>query len=124
MPPGGAIAGGEQGLLRGRGRAHSGRRRRIRLRKVDAGAHGDADREADLGFLTLDGVDAVSPPASEQRRLRRTVQFVFQNPYGSLNPRKKIGTILEEPLLINTDLSKAERTEKARAMMEIGRAHV
>ncbi|WP_100961789.1 peptide ABC transporter ATP-binding protein [Bosea sp. FBZP-16] len=69
------------------------------------------------GSLTLDGVDAVSPPASEQRRLRRTVQFVFQNPYGSLNPRKKIGTILEEPLLINTDLSKAERTEKARAMM-------
>ncbi len=69
------------------------------------------------GSLTLDGVDAVSPPASQQRRLRRTVQFVFQNPYGSLNPRKKIGTILEEPLLINTDLSKAERTEKARAMM-------
>ena len=69
------------------------------------------------GSLTLDGLDAVSPPASEQRRLRRTVQFVFQNPYGSLNPRKKIGTILEEPLLINTDLTKAERTEKARAMM-------
>jgi dipeptide transport system ATP-binding protein len=69
------------------------------------------------GSLTLDGLDAVSPPASERRRLRRTVQFVFQNPYGSLNPRKKIGTILEEPLLINTDLSRPERTEKARAMM-------
>ncbi|KRE06390.1 peptide ABC transporter ATP-binding protein [Bosea sp. Root670] len=69
------------------------------------------------GALTLDGVDAVSPPASERRRLRRTVQFVFQNPYGSLNPRKKVGTILEETLKINTDLSPAERTEKARAMM-------
>ncbi|UZF92125.1 peptide ABC transporter ATP-binding protein [Bosea sp. NBC_00550] len=69
------------------------------------------------GHLTLDGLDAISPPASERRRLRRTVQLVFQNPYGSLNPRKKIGTILEEPLKINTDLSKAERTEKARAMM-------
>ena len=69
------------------------------------------------GTLTLDGLDAVSPPASERRRLRRTVQFVFQNPYGSLNPRKKVGTILEEPLKINTDLSPAERTEKARAMM-------
>ncbi len=69
------------------------------------------------GGLTLDGLDAVNPPASERKRLRRTVQFVFQNPYGSLNPRKKIGTILEEPLLINTTLSKAERTEKARAMM-------
>ncbi len=69
------------------------------------------------GALTLDGLDAVHPPAAERRRLRRTVQLVFQNPYGSLNPRKKIGTILEEPLKINTTLSKAERTEKARAIM-------
>ncbi|RYE31944.1 MAG: ABC transporter ATP-binding protein [Hyphomicrobiales bacterium] len=69
------------------------------------------------GALTLDGLDAVNPPADKRRHLRRTVQFVFQNPYGSLNPRKKIGTILEEPLKINTDLSPAERTEKARAMM-------
>jgi dipeptide transport system ATP-binding protein len=69
------------------------------------------------GALTLDGLDAVNPPADKRRHLRRTVQFVFQNPYGSLNPRKKVGTILEEPLKINTDLSAAERTEKARAMM-------
>jgi dipeptide transport system ATP-binding protein len=69
------------------------------------------------GQLKLDGVDAVHPPAAERKRLRRTVQIVFQNPYGSLNPRKKIGTILEEPLVINTDLGKAERTARARAMM-------
>lgn len=69
------------------------------------------------GALTLDGLDAVNPPAGERKRLRRTVQLVFQNPYSSLNPRKKVGTILEEPLRINTDLSPIERTEKARAMM-------
>ncbi|AOO79145.1 peptide ABC transporter ATP-binding protein [Bosea vaviloviae] len=69
------------------------------------------------GTLTLDGLDAIHPPSSERTRLRRTVQMVFQNPYGSLNPRKRIGAILEEPLLINTKLSKAERTEKARAIM-------
>jgi dipeptide transport system ATP-binding protein len=69
------------------------------------------------GSLTLDGTDAIAPPAGEAKRLRRTVQLVFQNPYGSLNPRKKIGAILEEPLIINTDLRKAERRDKALAMM-------
>ena len=69
------------------------------------------------GALALDGVDAVSPPAGEAKRLRRTVQLVFQNPYGSLNPRKKVGSILEEPLIINTNLGAAERTRRAREMM-------
>ena len=69
------------------------------------------------GRLNLDGLDAVNPPPGEATRLRRTVQLVFQNPYGSLNPRKKVGAILEEPLVINTKLSSAERTEQARAMM-------
>jgi dipeptide transport system ATP-binding protein len=69
------------------------------------------------GRLDLDGVDAVNPPPQEAKRLRRTVQFVFQNPYGSLNPRKKVGAILEEPLIINTKLSGAERAARAREMM-------
>jgi dipeptide transport system ATP-binding protein len=69
------------------------------------------------GILTIDGLDAVAPPVSEERRLRRTVQMVFQNPYGSLNPRKRIGAILEQPLIINTTLSKAEREDKVRAIM-------
>jgi dipeptide transport system ATP-binding protein len=69
------------------------------------------------GTLALDGIDAVDPPSGEAKRLRRTVQLVFQNPYGSLNPRKKVGAILEEPLAINTRLSGPERTARARAMM-------
>jgi dipeptide transport system ATP-binding protein len=69
------------------------------------------------GSLSLDGIDAVNPPSNYAKDLRRMVQLVFQNPYGSLNPRKKVGTILEEPLAINTKLSSSERTERARAMM-------
>jgi dipeptide transport system ATP-binding protein len=69
------------------------------------------------GRLMLDGLNAVAPPASERRRLRRTVQIVFQNPYGSLNPRKRIGSILEEPLIINTGLSKPERRAQVFEMM-------
>ena len=54
----------------------------------------------------------------ETKALRRQkIQIVFQNPYASLNPRKKIGTILEEPLVINTNLSAKERKEKVLSMM-------
>lgn len=69
------------------------------------------------GSLSIEGVDAVHPTSEQWRKLRQTVQLVFQNPYGSLNPRKKVGAILEEPLIISTALSAAERTEKVRAMM-------
>ena len=69
------------------------------------------------GSLLVDGSDAVDTPAADRRRLRQAVQLVFQNPYGSLNPRKKIGAVLEAPLAINTGLSPAERAERARAML-------
>jgi dipeptide transport system ATP-binding protein len=69
------------------------------------------------GTLELLGADAVNPPAGRRVELRRSVQMVFQNPYGSLNPRKKIGAILEAPLEINTKLPATERAERARAML-------
>ena len=69
------------------------------------------------GQLRIKGVDAVNAPHNERLKLRKAVQLVFQNPYGSLNPRKKIGAILEAPLEINTALTTAERAAKARAML-------
>src|SRR5689334_24561081 len=63
------------------------------------------------------GVDATSADAATRHALRKDVQMVFQNPFASLNPRKKIGQALEEPLAINTTLGKAEREQRARAMM-------
>ena len=71
------------------------------------------------GELRLGGVDVVAAAPAERQALRRTVQLVFQNPYGSLNPRKKIGAILEAPLEINTTLDKNERMEKARSMLAL-----
>ncbi len=69
------------------------------------------------GQLFLKNIDCVSADKKTRRRLRSFVQIVFQDPYGSLNPRRKIGSILEEPLKINTSLNADQRREKALAMM-------
>jgi dipeptide transport system ATP-binding protein len=69
------------------------------------------------GSLRIGGDDVTTASAHTLRRLRPKVQIVFQNPYGSLNPRQRIGAALEEPLLVNTNLSAAERRERAEAMM-------
>ena len=62
---------------------------------------------ATSGSLLLNGETATATP-----EMRRQVQMVFQNPFASLNPRKSIAATLDEPLAINTKLSKAERREQ------------
>ena len=69
------------------------------------------------GELYYQGQDLLKHDPQAQKLRRQKIQIVFQNPYGSLNPRKKVGQILEEPLLINTSLSKEQRQEKALSMM-------
>ena len=71
------------------------------------------------GDLQIGSVNAVTASQSDKRLLRQKVQLVFQNPYGSLNPRKRIGQILEAPLEINTSLSRDERAAQARAMLAL-----
>lgn len=71
------------------------------------------------GSLQLGGMDVVNASAHDKKALRQKVQLVFQNPYGSLNPRKRIGQILEAPLEINTELTAPQRAEKARAMLAL-----
>lgn len=70
------------------------------------------------GSLQIDGHDAARADKALIHTLRQKVQMVFQNPYGSLNPRQKIGTQLGEPLAINTALSRQERDDKVREMMD------
>lgn len=69
------------------------------------------------GEFTFHGVNLCEAKKSVLREVREKIQIVFQNPFGSLNPRKKIGKILEEPLYINTKLSAKERHAKAKDML-------
>ena len=69
------------------------------------------------GSFKIGGTEIAGASVETLKSMRARVQIVFQNPYGSLNPRQKIGHALEEPLLVNTNVSQMERTEKACEMM-------
>ena len=69
------------------------------------------------GSLRIEDRDVNGIDDDERKHLRRNVQMVFQNPFASLNPRKKIGQVLAEPLVIHGDGTRAERDEKSRAML-------
>jgi len=68
------------------------------------------------GQILIDG-ETVDKDHGVTKKLRQKVQIVFQNPYGSLNPRQKIGEVLAEPLLLNTNMRNDERRQKAMQML-------
>lgn len=73
--------------------------------------------EPTSGTFSVNGIEAEPQHHAE---LRTSVQIVFQDPYGSLNPRQRVGSILEEPLKINRpDINAAERTRLAREMLRM-----
>ncbi|HEV7252898.1 MAG TPA: dipeptide ABC transporter ATP-binding protein [Mesorhizobium sp.] len=69
------------------------------------------------GELFIEGKPVDIREQSLSPEMRRKVQIVFQNPYGSLNPRQKIGDVLAEPLLVNTGMPASERRDRAMAML-------
>ena len=69
------------------------------------------------GELKIDGQPVDIARRRPGTEMRSKVQMVFQNPYGSLNPRQKVGDVLMEPLIINTKILASERRERAEAML-------
>jgi dipeptide transport system ATP-binding protein len=69
------------------------------------------------GELLIDGKPINIAKDRVTAEMRRKVQIIFQNPYGSLNPRQKIGEVLGEPLLLNTNKTAAERRDLALQML-------
>ncbi len=73
----------------------------------------------DSGEVWFDGKDISKLEEKEMRPLRKDIQMIFQDPYGSLNPRIKIQDLIGEPLLIHTQLSAGERLKKVQELMVI-----
>jgi oligopeptide/dipeptide ABC transporter ATP-binding protein len=68
------------------------------------------------GSVHFEGRDITDLPERELRHLRARMQMVFQDPWGTLNPRMKIRALLEEPFLLHTRLRRNARREAAAAL--------
>ena len=71
------------------------------------------------GRILFDGQDIAQLSASELRPFRRRIQVVFQDPYGSLNPRRRVGSIIGDPFDIHHDGAPADRKKRVQELMEI-----
>jgi len=74
--------------------------------------------EPDAGRVTLDGQDVLALGPRELRALRRRMQIVFQDPYGSLNPRMTVRQTLAEPLAIHRIATRAQAERRILALLE------
>jgi len=77
--------------------------------------------EPDAGKVQFDDQDVLGADAQALRALRRRMQIIFQDPYSSLNPRKRIGSALAEPLLVHGLADRREARERViRLLDEVG----
>jgi oligopeptide/dipeptide ABC transporter ATP-binding protein len=76
---------------------------------------------ADAGRIVFDGEDIRRLRGKAMREKRRDMQLMFQDPYASLDPRMRVGTILREPLVVQGIGNSAQRVEKVKSLLnEVG----
>src|SRR5947207_6546219 len=75
--------------------------------------------EATSGSVTFRGEDVLRFSSARMRRARRDMQIVFQDPYGSLNPRMRARQIVEEPLVIHKLGSRAGRRDRVAELLRL-----
>jgi oligopeptide transport system ATP-binding protein len=74
--------------------------------------------EPDAGKVTFDGEDVLAADASALRRLRRSMQMVYQDPYTSLNPRIRVGDAVAEPARVHRLIERGQEQEYAAELLE------
>jgi len=72
---------------------------------------------ATAGKVFFEQTDILSADKVELRRLRREIRLIFQDPYGSLNPRMTIGNIVSEPLKVQRKITNNEPAERAAELL-------
>jgi len=75
--------------------------------------------EPTSGHILFEGKDISNYSPSEMRPLRRDMQIIFQDPYGSLNPRLPVGEIIREPLAVHKIGTKKEQEERVVEIMKL-----
>ncbi|WP_447949397.1 dipeptide ABC transporter ATP-binding protein [Microbacterium aurum] len=73
---------------------------------------------AESGSIRLDGEELVGASAARRRQLSSRVQIIFQDPYGSLNPVRTIGSTLAEPLTLAHGVGRREAARRVREALE------
>ena len=71
------------------------------------------------GTVNFNGRDISKLEGSQLREVRREVQMIFQDPYGSLNPRRRVGSIISDPFVIHGTLDGAARKRRVQELMEL-----
>ena len=71
------------------------------------------------GKVFFQGKDVAEMSKHEIKDMRREMQFIFQDPYASLNPRMTIGEIVSEPMTIHGVGTKEERIERVRELLDV-----
>jgi len=74
---------------------------------------------ATAGSIRFEGHNITNLPASKMRPFRREIQMIFQDPYGSLNPRRRVGSIIGDPFAIHGVADGVERKSKVQELMEV-----
>jgi ABC-type glutathione transport system ATPase component len=75
--------------------------------------------EPSSGQVIFEGKDIVPLKKSALKPIRRDLQIIFQDPFGSLNPRHKVGKVIAEPLEVHGIGSKQQRQEKVRELLDL-----
>ncbi|MGQ9695650.1 MAG: ABC transporter ATP-binding protein [Thermodesulfobacteriota bacterium] len=75
--------------------------------------------EPTSGEISFEGENILQFNAERLRQMRRQMQIIFQDPYSSLNPRKTVGSIIGEPLVIHKIGTKKDQEERVRYLMEV-----